>query len=411
MDIEEQKRIEAVNRYLKGDKPANIYREMNRSETWLFKWVNRLKTGEEEWYKSHTKAPKNHGRETCKEIERAVVSIRKTLMEGNENESKYLGVGADAIQYRMEKLGFSKDEIPSVSTIKRIVKKHGLKVNKRERYKRVKSKKRYTILNPTQIDEMHQMDFVGPRFIKGYGAVSSLNLIDVVCNRVHIEQYDTKSMDNIIGFLIQYWRNNPIPRYLQVDNGMYFIGDFKYPRKFSRFIRFCLYVGIELVFINPKSPWMNGSIENFNGWFEEKFWAKETFTSLEDMRAKSTHFVEQYNDLSAWKNRNKPLERINSAKIINNSLKISLGKLPLTKGKIHFIRKVDNEGKISVLNEVFKVGEEFIGEYAWATICLAERKLEVYYRAKDQDTPVLIKEFEYGLNEVVIPLRQDIWKT
>jgi len=31
MDIEEQKRIEAVNRYLKGDKPANIYREMNKS--------------------------------------------------------------------------------------------------------------------------------------------------------------------------------------------------------------------------------------------------------------------------------------------------------------------------------------------------------------------------------------------
>ncbi len=35
---------------------------------------------------------------------------------------------------------------------------------------------------------------------------------------------------------------------------------------------------------------MNGSIENFNGWFDEKFWAKETFTNLEDMRAKSTHF-------------------------------------------------------------------------------------------------------------------------
>jgi hypothetical protein len=47
---------------------------------------------------------------------------------------------------------------------------------------------------------------------------------------------------------------------------------------------------------------MHGSIENFNGWFEEKFWAKETFTNLEDTRAKSTHFVGQYNDLSAWKN-------------------------------------------------------------------------------------------------------------
>ncbi len=52
---------------------------------------------------------------------------------------------------------------------------------------------------------------------------------------------------------------------------------------------------------------MNGCIENFHGWFDEKFWAKETFTNLEDMRAKPTHFVVQYNDLSAWKKRNKSL--------------------------------------------------------------------------------------------------------
>ena len=207
MDDKEKERIDSVNRYIRGDKPVNICRDVGRSKTWLFTWVSRFENGEEEWYKSQSRAPKNHGRKTGTEIESTIVNIRKALMEGNEHESKYLGVGADAIQYRMEKLGFSKDEIPSVSTIKRIVKTHGLKVNKRERYKRVKSKKRYTILNPAQINEMHQMDFVGPRVIKGYGAVSSLNLIDVVCNRVHIAQYDTKSTDNIIDFLIRYWRN------------------------------------------------------------------------------------------------------------------------------------------------------------------------------------------------------------
>jgi len=311
----------------------------------------------------------------------------------------------------MGKLGFLNDETPSASTIKRIVKNHGLKVNKRERYKRLKSKKRYTILNPTKINEMHQMDFVGPRFIKGYGAVSSLNLIDVVSNRVHIEQYDTRSMDNIIDFLTRYWRKNPIPRYLQVDNGMYFIGDFKYPRGFSRFLRFCLYAGVEVVFINPKSPWMNGCIENFNGWFNEKFWAKEAFTNLEDMHVKSPHFVVQYNDLSAWKNRNKSLEQINPARILNNSLKIPLEKLPLTKGWIHFIRMVDNDGKISVLNEAFKVGKEFISEYVWATICLEKQMMAVFYRAKDQDIAVLIEKFEYKLSEVVYDLRPDICKT
>ena len=51
----------------------------------------------------------------------------------------------------------------------------------------------------------------------------------------------------------------------------------------------------------------------------------ETFTSLEDMRAKSTHFVGQYNDLSARKKRNKSLEQINPARILNNSLKIPRG--------------------------------------------------------------------------------------
>ncbi|MFV9630308.1 MAG: hypothetical protein ACNYWM_04465 [Methanosarcinales archaeon] len=35
------------------------------------------------------------------------MNIRKALMDGTDHESKYLGVGADAIQYRMVKLGFS----------------------------------------------------------------------------------------------------------------------------------------------------------------------------------------------------------------------------------------------------------------------------------------------------------------
>ena len=72
-------------------------------------------------------APKKHGRKTRNDIESTIVNVREALMEGNEHESKYLGVGADAIQYRMVRQGFSKDEIPSASTIKRIVKQHGLK--------------------------------------------------------------------------------------------------------------------------------------------------------------------------------------------------------------------------------------------------------------------------------------------
>ena len=72
---------------------------------------------------------------------------------------------------------------------------------------------------------------------------------------------------------------------------------------------------------------------------------------------------------------------------------------------------VDNDGKISVLNEAFKVGKEFISEYVWATICLKKQTMDVFYRGKDQDTAVLIEKFEYKLSEVVNDLRPDIGKT
>jgi len=72
---------------------------------------------------------------------------------------------------------------------------------------------------------------------------------------------------------------------------------------------------------------------------------------------------------------------------------------------------VDIDCKISVRNEAFKVGKEFISEYVWATICLKKQTLEVFYRAKDQDTAVLIEKFEYKLSEEVKNLRSDIGKT
>ena len=410
MSTEEQERIEAITRCIEGEKIGCICKEMQKSKRWLFKWLGRFKTGDETWYKSHSKAPKNHGKAIPTGIEQAVTTIRKALMEGNETESRYLGVGADAILYRMDQMGIPKDDVPSTSTIKRVIKKHGLKVNKRERYKRVRSKKRYTLLNPTRINEVHQIDFVGPRFIKGYGAISSLHQIDVVGNQVRVRQYDSRSMDNVIEFSIQSWQDESIPLYLQVDNGMSFIGDYRTPRNFSRFIKLCLYVGIELVFIAPREPWMNGSIENFNGWFNNKFWTKETFHDLDDMRLKSQLFETRFNDLSTWKNRDKGLSKVVPKKILKSAVEINYNELPLTEGKIHFIRKVGTDGKVAILNEQFEIGGEFIGEYVWTTICLTNQRMTVYYRAQDEDVARVIREAEYNVKEEVKLIKADLYE-
>lgn len=88
-------------------------------------------------------------------------------MDGTEDFAKYSCVGAEAIQFQMEELGYKPSEIPSISTIKRIIKQNKLKVNRSEHYKRVRSKGRYAILSPKCIDKMHQVDIVGPGYIRG----------------------------------------------------------------------------------------------------------------------------------------------------------------------------------------------------------------------------------------------------
>ncbi|MEA3281484.1 MAG: hypothetical protein U9Q68_02835 [Euryarchaeota archaeon] len=82
-------------------------------------------------------------------------------------------------------------------------------------------------------------------------------------------------MDNVIGFLLDCWTKNAIPNYPQMDNGASFIGDLMHSKHFSRVVRLCLHLGVEPVFIAPSKPWMNGTIEDFNGEFGEKLWERE----------------------------------------------------------------------------------------------------------------------------------------
>ena len=80
---------------------------------------------------------------------------------------------------------------------------------------------------------------------------------------------------------------------------MCFAGDYKHPKSFNRFVRLALYVGIEVVFIAPSKPWMNGTIEEFNKGFDKCFWQKGLFINLKDIEKKSKTFFEKENKFNA----------------------------------------------------------------------------------------------------------------
>ena len=406
----EEERIDAIKRYMQNERSIEICKDIGKSKRWLYKWLKRYKNAEKEgkikWFQDESKAPNTVDRKTDPEIEKVVVNVRKSLVDGKTEDTKYRCIGADEIQLRMYELGYSEELMPSSSTIKRIIKRNKLVIQKRKRYVRCKSKKRYTLLNPSKVNEVHQMDSIGPRYIKKYGAISSLNLIDVVGNKAYIQQYAGMNMDNVIGFLMACWTKNAIPEYLQMDNAAYFMGDIKHSRQFSRVVRLCFYLGVEPVFIAPRKPWMNGTIEDFNGDFENNLWGREQFRNLEHIRREAKIFLERHNNRQDWKYRKTDLGSI-AHRTIPNDFKIDVNKLQVREGKVHFIREVKEDGTINVLNEDFNVDKSLAYEYAWATINTKEEQLMIYYREKNTEEARLVKVHEYNIRGCIKPFELD----
>ena len=185
-----------------------------------------------------------------------------------------------------------------------------------------------------------------------------------------------------------------------MDNGASFIGDLIHSRHFSRVVRLCLHLGVESVFIAPSKPWMNGTIEDFNGDFGEKLWEQEQWTDLEHIRSEAKTFLMRHNNRQDWKYRKTDLEAIQHRKLPED-FEIGVDSLPITEGKVHFIRQVKGDGTISVLNEDFDVGESLAYEYVWATIDTKQEQLKVYYRDKNAEEASLIKIYEYKIGEIV----------
>ncbi|MEA3457706.1 MAG: integrase core domain-containing protein [Candidatus Thermoplasmatota archaeon] len=412
MDLtpKERERIEAIKCANEGERPVDIYHSLKRSKKWFYKWLKRYRTGHKNWYQDCTKKASSIANKTDERIESSIVEIRTILMNGKCESIKYSPLGPEAIQYQMEQMGYTSVEIPSISTITRIIKRNNLRMNKKERYKRVRSKGRHTLLNPHYIDEIHQMDYVGPRYIKGFGPVNSLHLKDVIGRQVAGFQYQDKSMNNVMMFLLNYWISHPIPKYLQVDNGMCFAGHFKHPRSISRFVRLALQVKIEIIFIAPSKPWMNGTVEEFNKQFDRLFWTREIFSDLKDMQTKWLNFQRKQNEFQNWKLRGKGLQSNKPIRFLRNDFSIDIHNIPLVTGKIHFIRIVDSKGQISLLNEQFKVGKEYIGEYVWATVETGNQLLTICY--KDQKLVVRnIERYDYHIAEAVNDIDLSIFRS
>ena len=116
--MEQDFRKRAINLYLKGVKPKSIYSELNRSKNWFFKWLKRYQSGDPDWYKDKSRAPKRQPTAVNKVDRERIISVRTHL-----EAQRFAQIGASAIKWELSKSGYG---FPSDRTINRVLKKEGL---------------------------------------------------------------------------------------------------------------------------------------------------------------------------------------------------------------------------------------------------------------------------------------------
>jgi len=184
-------------------------------------------------------------------MEQMVIESRKRL-----EKKLYAQIGALAISYDLNKQGIIS---PPISTINKILKRNDL-VHKRLKYspKRIN----YPSLVITHSNYLHQIDVVGPRYLKKDGKFYSINIIDAFDLRNSINPERRQNRIVVSKSLLCSWKTLGIPLYEQMDNKLPMRGSNQYPHSFGLLIRLCLYMGIQPLFIPLREPWRNGIIEH-----------------------------------------------------------------------------------------------------------------------------------------------------
>lgn len=221
-----------------------------------------------------------------------------------------------------------------------------------------------------------------------------------------------KTVASVIAHSLEVWQQLGVPDFLQLDNDSAFTGGEKTPRRVGTFVRLCLYVGIEVLFIPPAEPQRNGVVEALHGLWAASFWERNHFRSFAEVVRKSRRFT-------AWYTHHyypPALAGLTPAQAHRRAHRVRLPKaqvrglsqpLPVTAGRVHFIRQVSPEGEIRFWGETWRVGKRLAGHYVWATVVTHAQRLEIVHRCSPRGTARVVKTFAYPIAETVHKLRPE----
>jgi len=359
--VEAALRLEAARRRLAGESPEAIGRDLGRTRQWVAKWAARYDPQDPFWAEGRSRAPKRVANRTSEDVVAQVLAVRSRL-----EENPWAQVGGDAIAWELEKLG---GLVPPLRTIERILFRAGATRSQRSGGRRVSKGIPYPAPPAERQGDVVQVDLVGPRHLDGGVRFHALNQIDVASRHAGIEIITDRDDETVLAGLHALWERHGVPQRVQFDNG----GPFISPTGVGEVVRVCLHQRIVPVFIPPREPWRNGTIEHFNDTFDKRFFRQERFTGLEQLAGRASAFERFHNTQHRYKATN-GLTPEETTTTVKPRSPLTAEKIPAgwpEHGQVEFIRFIRSDHRLRVLGRSIPMPDGTAYQYVTAVLDLA----------------------------------------
>ncbi len=392
----------AIHLLRKGEKVADVASELGRSEKWVRKWWKRYLEEGFRGLQERSRTPNNHGQKLPAGVVTKVCLARSELEAERELGIGLKYIGALAVRTRLKK--WKVRPLPSKASIERILRDHKL-TNKKE--EKVEEKVDYPHLQPQQAQELVQVDIV-PHYLTGGEKSPCFNAIDVVSRYPTGYAYRQRRAQDACDFLLHVWRELGIPTYTQVDNEGCFSGGHTHPYVLGKVVRLALTVGTELLFSPFYHPESNCYVERFHQDYDLHVWDDTYLEDHQAVNAQAEHFYQLYRqrlDHSALAGQSPEQRQGKPLRILSPTFTDLEHPLPLQTGKVHFLRRINKQGNIKVLNVEWAVPNSISTKGVWATLDLqtSGATLFIYDAAPDVAKRQQLVSYPFRVAAPILP--------
>ena len=352
------------------------------------RWVQRAGTlplKEVDWG-NRSKTAHQIANKTSADLEQAVCLVRKQL----ETTGALGFIGAQAIQDALrERAALS--ALPSVRTIGRILRRQGLLDGQRRVRRAAPPPGWYLPGVAQQLVELDSFDVVEDLGMENLGLFQLFTTRSLWGALAEAWPAKVASTSFVLQALQAHWQRHGLPAFAQFDNDVRFQGGHNHPDVIGRVMRFCLALGVTPVFAPPLETGFQAVIENFNGLWQQKVWARFHHENLLALTAASQRFTQAYRQHLARRHDQAPPRRP-----FPKDWSIDWQAPPT--GTLIYLRRTNERGAVKILGHAWGVDPLWTHRLLRCHVDLIHHRIDFYrLRRREPTEQPLIKTFPYQL--------------